>query len=126
MIPMPSPNLMGDAVRVVAHGEVIAFRDNVLLHGGEQLLPVRLESQRIVALSKNREERQPSKRTGKRTRQLLVQRGAAARLAQIVMKRADTVGDSRLIRLTTACVEMTADAKRRGCDARKEIRRDVN
>src|SRR5579864_1385190 len=87
---MPRTNTVCDQVRVVTHGIVITFRDDQLASVGKQLFPARLETERIIALAKNSDERKSSKWAGERIRQLPVQRVAIQGVFDVVVKCADS------------------------------------
>src|SRR5947207_9853907 len=111
VVAVPRANLIGNASRVVAHRKVIALRDDILLCGGEQPLPLRLKAEWVVTLAENRQQRQRAKWAGKRPRHLVVDSVAEACVAKVVVKCAHAERESFAIGDAAARIQMPSDTK---------------
>ncbi len=122
---MEAADRLSDEVRIVAHREVVSVRDDDLPCVWKKRLPARLESERIVALAEDGEERQRRQRPGERARDLVVERDLATRVAQVVVERRTPARDAGAVRLPIGAAEVATDAEPGGREARECVRRDV-
>src|SRR5262249_47325049 len=91
----------------------------------EKRPPSRLEVQRIVSLAEEGEQGQASQRSLESGLELQVEGFVATRIAEVIVKGADTMGDLGAVSVSRRPVQVPPDAKRRRGDARQESSRGV-
>src|SRR5262245_31609435 len=75
-----------EEVRVVAHRKMVPIGDDHLPRAAEQLFPSWLKTQRVVALSEDREHRKTAERPREGAGDVGVKRVGAARVVQVGVK----------------------------------------
>jgi hypothetical protein len=99
-------------IRVIAHGEVIAFAHNYLPSIGEQLFPAWLKSEWIIAFSEDRQQCQSVKWAAQGLVQLFIDRVRFASAPQIPVKCPDSLAaDACIERFAAGFVHVTPDAE---------------
>src|SRR5262249_53320196 len=123
---MPIAQSVRYQFRLIAHGKMIAFTDYHLAGVRVERLPTKLESERIIAFTKDCQQRQLAEWTAESRAYLFVQLVTSPRIAHVVMKRSYAfASDSRSTYAASCQIQAPADPKAAGSDTGNQLRHDI-